>query len=106
MVGNRMCHFSVFRCIAYSYMSDQKRTKHDDKAEKCVFLSISNTSKAYKLYNLITKKVIISQDVVFVKQKFWPWGEKKNTKQMKQILVDFSDKINEPTAKKSGTIYN
>ncbi|GMJ16119.1 hypothetical protein HRI_005281100 [Hibiscus trionum] len=55
-----VCHFRVFGCVAYSHVPDQKRTKLDDKAEKCVFLGISNESKAYKLYNPITKKVIIS----------------------------------------------
>ncbi|GKV28920.1 hypothetical protein SLEP1_g37906 [Rubroshorea leprosula] len=37
---------------------DEKRKKLDDKGEKSIFLGVSNNSKAYKLYNPNTKKII------------------------------------------------
>ena len=37
----------------------------DDKGEKCVFLSVSDQSKAYKLYNLVIKKIIINRDIFY-----------------------------------------
>lgn len=46
-------HFRVFRCIAYIHVPDVKREKLDDKSIKCVFLGISEESKAYRLYDLI-----------------------------------------------------
>ena len=64
-------HFKKFGCIAYAHIPDQKRTKLDDKGEKCVFLGVSDQSKAYKLYNPCTKKIIISLDVVFDEENFW-----------------------------------
>lgn len=68
-------HFKKFGCIAYANVSDQKRRKLDDKGEKCTFLGVSNQSKAYKLYNPSTKKIIISRDVNFDESKFWPWSD-------------------------------
>ncbi|GMJ12505.1 hypothetical protein HRI_004919700 [Hibiscus trionum] len=101
-----VCHFGVFRCVAYSHVPDQKRTKLDDKAEKCVFLGISNESKAYKLYNHITKKVIISRDVIFDEHTFCPWGEKENNQQLKRIPADFGDNIKVPAAEQPTTEAN
>ncbi|GKV32259.1 hypothetical protein SLEP1_g40876 [Rubroshorea leprosula] len=55
-------YFRIFGCIAYAHVSDQKRSKLDDKGEKCIFLGVSDQSKAYRLYNPLTKKIIISRD--------------------------------------------
>jgi hypothetical protein len=53
-------HFKLFGCIAYAHVLDEKRKKLDDKGEKCVFLGISEHSKACKLFNPITKRIVIS----------------------------------------------
>ncbi|GKV36989.1 hypothetical protein SLEP1_g45065 [Rubroshorea leprosula] len=49
-------YFRIFGCIAYAHVPNQKRSKLDDKEEKCIFLGVSDQSKAYRLYNPITKK--------------------------------------------------
>lgn len=49
-------HFRVFGCIAYAHIPNEKRKKLDDKSEKCVFLGVSEVSKAFKLYNPVKKK--------------------------------------------------
>lgn len=59
-------YFRVFGCIAYAHIADHKRKKLDSKGEKCIFLGVSDASKAYKLYNPSTKKIVISRDVVFL----------------------------------------
>ena len=58
-------HFRIFGCIVYSHILDQKRKKLDDKGKKWIFLGVSDQSKAYKLYNPKTKKILVSRDVVF-----------------------------------------
>ena len=58
-------HFRIFGCVAYAHIPNQKRKKLDDKREKCIFLGVSDQSKAYKLYNPNTKKILLSRDVVF-----------------------------------------
>ena len=66
-------HFKVFGCIVYVYNADQKRKKLDDKSTKCVHLGLSKESKAYRMYNPSTKKIIINGDVVFDENKGWKW---------------------------------
>ena len=58
-------HLKVFGSVAYSHIPDAMRSKLDDKSEKCIFIGYSERSKAYKLYNPVTKKMVISRDVRF-----------------------------------------
>lgn len=64
-------HFRIFGCIAYAHVPDEKRKKLEDKSLKCVFLGVSGTSKAYKLYDPLTKKVVVSRDVIFDENQTW-----------------------------------
>jgi hypothetical protein len=34
-------HFKVFGCIAYVHVPDEKRSKLDPKADKCIFIGYS-----------------------------------------------------------------
>jgi len=61
----------VFGCVAYAHVPKERRGKLDDKSENCIFTGYNKKSKAYKLYNPITKKTIISKDVVFKEQEPW-----------------------------------
>ena len=79
-------HFRIFGCICYARIPDQTRTKLDDKGEKCIFLGVSDCSKAYKLYNPITKKIVINRDIIFDEENFWTWSESGS---QRQIPTDF-----------------
>jgi hypothetical protein len=46
---------------------EARMTKHDDKNEKCIFVGYGDRKMEFKLYNLITKKVIMSRDVILKK---------------------------------------
>ncbi|KAK9941415.1 hypothetical protein M0R45_018018 [Rubus argutus] len=86
-------HFKIFGCIAYAHIPDEKRKKLDDKGEKCVFLGVSEQSKAYKLFNPITKKIVVSRDVIFDEESTWNWSEKATRQQ--QIPVSFDEDTEE-----------
>ena len=66
-------HLRIFGCIAYAHIPDEKRKKLDDKGVKCIFLGYSDVSKAYKLFDPITEKIIISRDVIFDEANSWQW---------------------------------
>ncbi|KAA0032700.1 T26F17.17 [Cucumis melo var. makuwa] len=68
-------HLRVFRCMAYAHIPNQKHSKLDDKSEKYVFVGYDASSKGYKLYNPITKKTIVSRDVVFDEEASWNWND-------------------------------
>ncbi|KAL4016313.1 hypothetical protein IC575_023961 [Cucumis melo] len=69
-------YMRVFGCMAYAYIPDQKRSKLDDKSEKYVFVGYDASSKVYKFYNPVTKKTIVSKDVVFDEEASWNWNDK------------------------------
>jgi hypothetical protein len=68
-------HFKMFGCIVYTHVPNEKRKKLDDKGKKCVLLGINEHLKAYKLFNPITKRIVISRDVVFKEDSTWNWTE-------------------------------
>lgn len=69
-------HLRVFGCVAYALIPYEKRVKLDEKSVKCVMFGISKESKAYRLYEPTTKKIIISKDVIFDEKKPWTWEER------------------------------
>lgn len=60
----------VFGCVCYSHVPDEKRKKLDSKAEKCIFLGLSNVSKACIVENVSTKRIFTSRDVKFCEDSF------------------------------------
>ncbi|KAG6408197.1 hypothetical protein SASPL_131201 [Salvia splendens] len=72
-----VAHLRVFGCIVYAKIPEARRIKLDDKGEKCIFVGYGDRVMGYKLYNSLTKKVIISRDVVFEVAQTWSWEDKK-----------------------------
>ena len=70
-------HLRVFGCVAYAKIPDARRRKLDDKSERCIFVGYGERRMGYKLYNPITKKVIMSRDVIFEEDKSWEWTDDK-----------------------------
>ena len=57
-------HFKIFGSICYAHIPDEKRTKLDKKSERCIFVGYSPESKAFRLYNIDKKKLIVSRGVM------------------------------------------
>lgn len=62
--------------------------KLDDKGEKCVLLRVSEESKAYRLYNPITKRICISRDMVFDEHSSYDWESTDKENPMALELED------------------
>lgn len=88
-------YFRIFGCVAYARIPEEKRRKLDDKEEKCIFLIVSEQSKACKLYNPITKKIIISRDVNFDEDRFWSWEDNAITQQIPTSYDNDDDNANQ-----------
>ncbi|TYK18672.1 Retrovirus-related Pol polyprotein from transposon TNT 1-94 [Cucumis melo var. makuwa] len=86
-------HLRVFGCMAYAHIPDQKRSKLDDKSEKYVFVGYDASSKGYKLYNPVTKKTIVSRDVVFDEEASWNWNDEPEDYK----FLCFPDERDEPS---------
>ena len=68
-------HFRIWGCLAHVHIPKEKRTKLDDRSFTCVLTGVSEESKAYRLINPETMKVVISRDVVFEEEKGWNWNQ-------------------------------
>lgn len=71
-------HFRIFGCICYAHVADHRRTKLEEKSLRCVMLGVSEESKAYRLYDPFSKKIIVSRDVIFSEGDGWNWAENQD----------------------------
>lgn len=61
--------FRVFGCRAMVWQPDQKRKKLDAKSYPCVYLRYADDAKAYRLYDMQSRKIVISRDVIFLENE-------------------------------------
>jgi hypothetical protein len=81
----RVDHLRIFGSIAYAKIQDEKRTKLEDKSQKCILLGYGENSYGYKLFNPVTKKVIMSRDVRFDEEQEWNWSTEE---QLQKLVVE------------------
>lgn len=58
-------HLHVFGCDAYSHVPKEKRSKLDNKEVKSIFIGYDIGVKGYKLWYLVSKKVLYSINIIF-----------------------------------------
>ena len=68
-------HLKVFGCICYARTETPGRKKLDDRTRMLVHLGTEPGSKAYRLLDPVTKRIIVSRDVHFIEDKEWNWKE-------------------------------
>ncbi|CAL2243102.1 unnamed protein product [Prunus armeniaca] len=66
-------HLKVFGCICYTHVPSPLRQKFDDKARKGVFMGYGSFEKGYRVYDLQSKKIVLSRSVIFSEEKSWNW---------------------------------
>lgn len=65
---SQLCHFKTFGVIAHVLEKGKNLSKFDSKTKQCIFIGYSLESKAYLLWDPITKKVLKSRDVKFLQE--------------------------------------
>lgn len=69
--------FKIFDCMVYAHVPSQKIENFDEKGEKYIFVGYSDKSKAYRLTDPRTNKLVISRYVIFYEFKVWRWENKQ-----------------------------
>ena len=92
-------HIRVFGCDAYMHIKDSDRSKLDYKSVKCIMLGFSEYYCGYRLFNISTRKVCYSRDVVFNENSFQHAGIVRH--QMEQNSKKSGSPISEPQEVKS-----
>ena len=84
-----MSHLRVFGCTTYALVN--LRVKLDDKSVKCVFVGYAPQSKAYRLYNPLTGKIIISRSLIFNEDARWNWKEANKVECKHKSICNFEN---------------
>lgn len=58
-------HIRTFGCEAYMLVPHQKRTKLEPKSKKLILVGYENNSENYRLFDVSTKKITVSRNVIF-----------------------------------------
>ncbi|CAA7058194.1 unnamed protein product [Microthlaspi erraticum] len=66
-------HLRVFGCVGYAKVETPHLKKLDDRSRALVHLGTEPGSKAYRLLDPTSRKIIVSRDVVFQENKRWKW---------------------------------
>lgn len=64
----------------YVHISIHIRGKPEDKGKKGIFVSYNQVTKGYKLYNPVTKKLVIGRNVAFDEDATWDWSREEKRK--------------------------
>jgi len=58
-------------CLAHVHVPNATRGKLDDTSFLCILLGVSSESKAYRLFDPKTKRIVVSKYVLFEEEKSW-----------------------------------
>ena len=61
----KLDHLRIFGCEAYMRIPACDRRKLDPKSIKCTFVGYCDTTKAYRLWDAVSRRIKISRDVLF-----------------------------------------
>nr|GEV11323.1 zinc finger, CCHC-type [Tanacetum cinerariifolium] len=68
-----MRYLRVFGCKAYAKVTKPHLKKLDDRSKELVYLGTQPGSKAYQLFDPVTKDMVVSRDVKFKEDEGWDW---------------------------------
>lgn len=67
-------HLRVFRCVGYAKVEAAHAKKLDDQSRALIHLGTEPGTKAYRLFDKMSKRVTVSRDVVFLEDEGWNWN--------------------------------
>ncbi|KAM1480911.1 hypothetical protein ACFX2I_028001 [Malus domestica] len=68
-----IAHLKVFGSVCYVHTPSELRHKLEPKSIKGVFVGYAKCEKGYRVFDPISKRLILSRDVVFDEDSAWEW---------------------------------
>ena len=68
-----VAHLRVYGCLCFAKELNQVR-KLDDRSRPGVFLGYADGAKAYRVYDPVSRRVLVSRDVIFDEAGGWDWN--------------------------------
>jgi hypothetical protein len=62
-------HLRIFGSVCYCHVPLEKRTKLDPRGEKGILVGYSEVSKAYNIFVLARRRIMVSRDVQFEEER-------------------------------------
>ncbi|KAI5333630.1 hypothetical protein L3X38_023762 [Prunus dulcis] len=88
-----VAHFKVFGSVCFVHKSAEGRQKLDAKSTKGVFVGYATCEKGYRVFDPVTRKLLLSRDVIFDEGAIWNW--KEVTENQMQVL-DYEEQPRNP----------
>ncbi|KAL4304589.1 hypothetical protein GQ457_10G001630 [Hibiscus cannabinus] len=66
----------VFGCLTYASVLPKPKTKLHARTVRCMFIGFPKNMKGYRLFNLETREIFVSRDVVF-SENIFPFAKEK-----------------------------
>jgi hypothetical protein len=82
-----------FGCLVYTRVPDEMRKKLDQKSKECLMMGYSETTKGYRVYDIESRKIILSRDVIFNEREFPGLSLKRKTQEK---TTDTEGEVPEP----------
>jgi hypothetical protein len=90
-------HIRCFGCLVYTRVPDEMRKKLDQKSKECLMMGYSETTKGYRVYDMESRKVILSRDVMFNEKEFPGLLVKRKTH---QTIESDEGEVSEPVSER------
>lgn len=91
-----MRHLKVFGCEAYAHVSYEKRSKLEKKVVRSIFIGYGVSVKGYKLQDLVAKKVLFNNSVIFREMRPFTIVLQLEKEEKKEVVqVPLTPKIDE-----------
>ena len=89
-----VAHLGIFGYIAYAQVLKVKMKKLGDHGEICIFIGYSEKSMAYKLYNPLTRKLMVSRNIIFNEEEALNLS-KEETTQVQPVVDELDGPLQE-----------
>lgn len=82
-------HLRTFGCTAHVKKVWPGQSKLADSSKQMVFIGFKAGSKAYRMYDPESRKLVITRDVVFEEDRPWDWSSSGSVEDVEQSpLID------------------